>query len=438
MKKSLLVLGTAIILSLSITGCGADNTQKDQQTEQQSDQKSDTMAQETDEKNEPGKDVSGVLSFLSWYEEEKFQPLLDGFHELYPDVEFDFQHVPSENSQYDQKRSLLASTDELPDIFYLGPPVQSMAENGYLADLSDLEAVKRLPQNYQDAFSYDGKVVVYSPDAWVGGVFYNVDIYEEHNLEVPGTWDEFINNCQVLLDAGVKPLAVSSNMVDWFYWLHDTEVMIDDPQFDAKINTGETTFKEGYTDALSIFYADLVEKGFITKDMVGLSDDQRMDEFSSGQAAMTITGPWAVEGIYSKNPEINMSVFPFVSADGREISSGALNVGFAVSSGTKNKAAAEAFINYVGSDEGLKIYQGITGNFLGVEGIEYEISPVMEPLRRFAESGNFALPNVNWVYGSTLTPIVEKGLQEIVLGTKTQEELIQELDDKQTELMEGR
>ena len=30
------------------------------------------------------------------------------------------------------------------------------------------------------------------------GVFYNVDIFKEHNLDIPKTWDEFMALCQKL------------------------------------------------------------------------------------------------------------------------------------------------------------------------------------------------------------------------------------------------
>ena len=53
----------------------------------------------------------------------------------------------------------------------------------------------------------------------------------------------------------------------------------------------------------------------------------------------------------------------------------------------------------------------------------------MEPMRAFAESGKFAYPPVFWTYTGTLADMMVKGLQEIVLGTLTPEELVQQLDE---------
>lgn len=380
-------------------------------------------------------DISGPLSILCWYTQDQYQPILDAFSAKYPNVEIDFQNVPTENSQYQQKLDLLATAGEMPDIFYQGPPITEYAKNGEFADISNLEAVQRLPENVKDAFSYDGKVCVYSPDAWIGGVFYNKTIYAEYGLKEPANWEEFLNNCQVLSDAGVKPIAAASGLADWMYWLHDTEILTKDPTFDFKINTGETTFEEGYLDAVKTFVTDLYDRGFITQDMVGMSDDQRVSEFSSGDAAMTITGPWAVSTIREKNPDMDMGIFPFAGKNGEQICVGALNVGLAINADSKHKDAAEAFINFLGSDEGLKLYQKFTGNFLVVKGIDYTIDPVLEPLKKFSESGQFAFPVVDWDYTTTLAPMIDKGMQEVVLGVKTPEELVKEVDQKQQELI---
>lgn len=381
-------------------------------------------------------EVSGKMSFLSWYNQALYQPLLDAFKAKYPAVEVDFQHVPNANNQYTQRLQLLASSGELPDVFYQGPPITLMARNGYLADLSNLDAVKELPEGYKQYYTYDGKVYSYAPDAWVGGVFYNKALFAENNLEEPKSWADFLAAAKVFHDKGIKPISMSAdNLPDLIFWLHNTEVLSQDPTFNAKINTGDATFSQGYLEALNTWKREMVDTGYISLDMVGLTDDQRFAEFASGEAAMTISGPWAVNGIREKNPDLDLGLFPFRgSTPERDNTVGAVNVGLSISSKAQNPAAAEAFVNFVGSPEGLAIYQGITGNFIGATDIDYEIDPVMKPIKPFAEQGRFGFPPIVWTYSPTLYPMMTKGIQEIVLGTKTPEQLVEELDAKQVEL----
>ncbi len=178
-----------------------------------------------------------------------------------------------------------------------------------------------------------------------------------------------------------------------------------------------------------------MDTGYIAQDVVALTDDQRFNEFATGQAAMTISGPWAVNPIKEKNPELDLGIFPFRgTTEDRDYTIGAVNVGLAISSQAKNPEAAKAFIEFLGTPEGLGVYQKITGNFIGAEGIEFTIDPVMEPIRPYAEAGKFGFPPIVWTHGATLAPMLTKGMHEIILGSKTPEQLVEELDAKQAEL----
>ena len=59
----------------------------------------------------------------------------------------------------------------------------------------------------------------------------------------------------------------------------------------------------------------MVDDGYITSDMVGISSEQARNEFSNGKAAMFITGPWDYD--IFKKVEINFGVMPFLG-DGEE------------------------------------------------------------------------------------------------------------------------
>ena len=380
--------------------------------------------------------VSGNLSFLSWYTQAQMQPLLDAFKAKYPNVVMDFQNVPNENDQYSQKLNLLASSGQLPDVFYVQPPITLFAKNNYVADISNLDAVKALPAGFTQSYTYNGKVYAYAPDAWIGGVFYNKDLFQKYNLTEPKTWADFLNICKTFKANGIAPISMAaSEIADLIYWQHNVEVLSGDPGFDAKINIGQTTFTQGYLAAFTTLKTDMIAPGYITQDMVGMSDDQRMSEFATGKAAMTISGPWAISTFKKANPTINLGIFPFVgSTADKSVTVGAVNVGIAISATTKNMAAAEAFMNFLGQADSLKTYQSITGNFMASTTLDYTVDPVMEPMKAFAQSGKFAFPPIIWTYTATIAPLFEKGTQQIVLGTTTPADLVAAIDAQQADL----
>lgn len=359
---------------------------------------------------------------------------MDAFAKKYPKIVLDFQTAPA-GEQYNQKLNTLMSAGESPDIFFDGPPINLHAKNGYLMDLTDQPALQEVSDKFKAAYQYEGKTYVYAPDAWIGGVFYNKKLFEKAGVKVPETWDEFLEVCKKLKAAGIKPLAVSAaqgGLNNFVYWLHMIDVLTGNPRFDLEIDEGKHTYAEGYTGPITNWYNDLVKPGYITQEMVGINDDQRMNEFVTEKAAMTINGPWAINGIREKNPNLDFDSFPFVGRKAEEKwSIGAINVGIAISSKTKNKDAALAFLNFFSSDEGLQLYQKMTGNILGVKrDIPYQVDPIMEKNKQIAIDGTFSFPVVDWIYSAPITPILEKGLPDIILGGMKPEEVPQSMDDK--------
>lgn len=382
-------------------------------------------------------DSSESLSIMSWYNEKDFKPVLEGFKAKYPDIKIDFQNVPNEGNQYQQKLNLLANSEELPDVYWIRGPVTTFAKNGYMKDISDMDQVKSLPEAYKNDYTYENKVYAYAPDSWVGGVFYNKDLYEKYGFEEPKDWDEFLTQSEAFMKDGIKPIAMfGSALPDLIYWLHDTENLSKEADLDDQINSGDKTFTEVYKNVMDKWYKDCVESGIVSKDMVSISDEQRIDEFATGKAATTLTGAWAIKGMKEKNADLNIGIMPFVGTEGNKYAMGATNVGIAINSKAKHESNAEKFLEYMGSEEGLKAYQGVTGNFLGVEGIEYEVDPIMEPMKEYAENGNFAIPTAKWTYTDTIDSIMQKGTQEIVLGSKSVDDLLKELDTKMKDLLE--
>lgn len=421
MKKKTVKKGLAAVITVSLlagmtfTGCGSDDKKA--------------------ENAEPG---TGKLSILCWSNENDFAPILDKFKEKYPDIEVDFQHVPSEGNQYQQKLNLLANSEELPDVFWINSPIDNFAKNGYMKDLTDMDIMENLPDTYKDAYSYDGKVYAYAPDSWIGGMFYNKDLYEEYGFEAPKTWDEFLEQSKVFMEHDIKPISMAgTQLMDLIVWLHNTEDVAKDNTLDEQINTGEKTFSEVYSDVMEKWYKDCVESGIITQDMIGITDEQRMDEFASGKAAATLTGAWAISGVLEKNPDMNMGIIPYVGTEGNAYTMGAVNIGIAISAKAKHEENAELFLEFMASEEGLQEYQKIQDSFLGVENVDYEVNPIMEPMKQYAESGQFYFPSYNWTYTDSMEPMLQKGTQEIVMGTKTVEELLKDMDDKIAVLIEN-
>src|SRR5690625_7429238 len=67
----------------------------------------------------------------------------------------------------------------------------------------------KFPQDLIDLVSHEGDIYSVPVNIHRGNVmFYNMEIFEEHNLEIPTTIDEFFEVAETLEAAGIVPLAL--------------------------------------------------------------------------------------------------------------------------------------------------------------------------------------------------------------------------------------
>lgn len=88
-------------------------------------------------------------------------------------------------------------------IFNSGAQLMSLNPTEYFQDLSEYDFMDSVNETFKKAVSADGKVYgVPVSSSNVGGIIYNKGVYEELNLSVPKTWDEFMDNCEKCKQAG--------------------------------------------------------------------------------------------------------------------------------------------------------------------------------------------------------------------------------------------
>jgi len=193
-----------------------------------------------------------------------------------------------------------------PDIFwnwgfgYAKPFVDA----GYLMETTELFKDSNYGQNFLegslDLFKYDGKIYGIPVSGVAEGIFYNEEIFKELNLNVPKTWDEFMNVVKVTKEAGYIPMTLgnkdrwnSTLLQNYFYdRVAGTQVFND-------ILAGKASFvNDDYRKAneyiTQFLKADPFPKGFTT-----LSASEAAALMYQKKAAMYLSGSWEAAGMYS-------------------------------------------------------------------------------------------------------------------------------------------
>lgn len=301
-----------------------------------------------------------------------------------------------------------------------------------------MKIFSRINEGVSSGYGKDGKIYAYASDAWVGGIFYNKELFEKAGIErEPATWQEFLSCVEKLKAIGVEPyLDSSDNVHNLSQDPYQDMVISKDPMADHKINAGESTFIDTYTEPFSIWYNEMVKPGLYSQASLGLNSDQIVDMFVTGQVAMIHGGPWNINTFIEKNKDLEFDVFALSDKEGNQILPGSLNVGLSISSSSKQKEACRKFIEFMSQDETIKQWQKTTGNIIIVDGIDYEIDSCFSKFKDAAVAGDFYLPQNNWKNSAGIYKEYLSGIQEVISGGEAIENVPARLDAKQKELSE--
>ena len=167
MKKGAALLAGVLAAAAVLSGCGGQGNNG-------STTSADSAAAEsTTEGKAKASGEKVTISLLSWNTDEILGEFIAGFEQENPNIKIDLQYVPPVQ-QYVDKFSVLAASGQMTDMFYIAAEnKQEVISKGVAEDISDMEIFSRIDPATSATYGKDGKIYGYSPDAWIGGIFYN-------------------------------------------------------------------------------------------------------------------------------------------------------------------------------------------------------------------------------------------------------------------------
>jgi alpha-glucoside transport system substrate-binding protein len=312
-------------------------------------------------------DVTGDISAMAIWggtEQESFQAVIDGFNELYPNVNVKY------TSGGDNLAPLLSTAVQggnPPDIACIGQPglMKSFADQGAIQPIDDLrdKIVENFGESVADVGSVDGtQYAVMFKGANKSTIWFNVADFEEAGVDPPETWDDLNAAADTLKAAGITPYSVGVDVgwpiTDLFENVYirsagaekyDQLTNHEIPWTDQSVKDALTTMQDIVGDS-----ADLAggKDGALQTDMPG-SVAKVFN--NSPQAAMVVIGDFA-PGVVSDNPlepvsGYNVFAFPSINDSGPVVVGGGdLCVNF------KKSEAATAFLDYLTTPEAAEIW----------------------------------------------------------------------------------
>lgn len=179
----------------------------------------------------------------------------------------------------------------------------------------------------------EGDLYGMSNTAEVVGVYYNKGIFEEYGLTVPTTLDEFESVAQTLVDAGVTPIAFGS--LDGWPAIHEYGAIENAYTTLEDLDGLIFRFEGGTFDNEANLMAaeklvEWVDRGFFSEGFEGMDyDNATTGAFTSGDAAMWITGSWMTGTIAEQADESTIGFFLLPDEAGSDVPLATGGVGLA-------------------------------------------------------------------------------------------------------------
>lgn len=387
--------------------------------------------------------------------EDAWNEVAQAFQEKYPNVTVDITFISFDELVKETK--LLLSGSNPPDI--------PAGNQGYGLDGPLVEAGLILPlDKYAEAYGWDdrftsswlehfrwtpdgktfgtGNLYGVAPTVQYVGVFYNKRKLAALGLEVPQTFDEFEAALAAAKAAGETPISLG-NSEQWpavHLWASIQTALVPAEEVRGWIFGENPLSATGNVESLSIL-RDWIKKGYVTPGYDGLSYDDQLAHFASGDAVFLVTGTWATGAVLDGlKDQAGFFLFP-PREPGRYANSASGSLPLHISAKSDHPDLAAAFIDFAVSEETAPIWQTVAAE---VTVVPIDAPPGVNPLQQeitqqwsvLDEAGGTALysdwPTVNM--GEVMFP----ALQEMMAGRITSEEFLSRINNNWQEFHDSR
>lgn len=341
-------------------------------------------------KNSTDNIYSGTLTLATWdnnlYTFIEQNDMIGKFQEHYPDVEIEIEKVKSDSEYWDAMK-MRASANQLPDIM-INKTFTLTRFKDYLVDLSETEASAN--NELAEGYAVDGKVLGIPMTSGYEYVYYWKDMFTEAGVEVPATWDEFIEAGTTLQsyygasDSDFMALAcgLKDEWPDYPFMEFMPSLESGNGQNWNGMAKQDEPFAEG-TDINNAYQKvyKLFTSGVLGKDPLGLGHDQVLSMFSAKKAAMIACGDWALQTMQKDAEDLSdLGTFYLPARNTEEDPYNVIVQGdsfMGVTTHSKHQEAAVAFIEWFYSEECYPYYINYISSASSMTNFPKEKDPVL-------------------------------------------------------------
>lgn len=248
----------------------------------------------------------------------------DAFMAEHPEVNIEIQAVSS-NDIYTKLAAMATSPDDLPTLFFTSADqAPTEYDLGLMEDLRnylDDETIGMFADGIIDACVLDDTIALYPIAVQPSAVLYRADRFEEAGLEVPTTWEEFLE-CAKALTADTDE---DGEIDQWGFSMVGSNNSSGQSRFQSYLWSNgieQIAYDEDEEEWVASFGEDFLEKFTFWTDMnnvygvvpTGITEVDyatAANYFAMGYTSMMLGGSNAIGVAYASNPELKGKIGSF-------------------------------------------------------------------------------------------------------------------------------
>lgn len=345
-----------------------------------------------------------------------------------------------QDKTYDEV-TLDRARNNMDDLYLLNPDtIQALGEEGKLMDLSGLACVENLRDVVKTANVVNGKLVAIPQEVVAYGLFINKDMFDQYELELPETPEEFLECCRVFKENGIEtPVGANRWWLETFVLAQAYADLYNGGNTEAEIaalNSGESKYSDYMRPGFE-FLQEMIDCGYVNAEKAYVSEafegEGEGEDFLAQKTpiVMAFWGAANTETAYGKT-DFEMMVIGFPSDRGQ------MPVipmtGFGVGINAEHAEDAMNALDVILSDEALQVYTETNRVISPSKNVEVDCVPALKPLNdRIRENVYVLATNASMKleqWGNTCLIVRE------LLNGATVDECMAEFDRLQEETLE--
>ena len=367
MRKKFLILLLVAMIMVSVAACGNNNADSNQDEANNSENTNNTA--NNDEGNDEEKE-SITINVSTRFgtdvpDEVYYRDQVESFSEMDNGIIVEMDNIPTESDYLDKLRTSFASGDS-PNAFieYGGSRTLDYIESDALVNFQPYfdEDPDWYSTFYPSTFGdliYEGYEGVWGTPfkAYAVSLYYNKDIFEAQGLTPPASWDDLLDVCESLKEAGINPFQAGEKDVWRFGHLHNN-IVVKTLGREGVEALAERTLAYDSEVMIGTYQKiiDLYENGYLGTDVLNTDYNTEKSVFAAGECAMRWDGSWYISEIFGTDNYENVGAvaFPYINEEyADQAQGGASDMWFAskLKKSDEEIAASIEFLKYITSQE---------------------------------------------------------------------------------------